>query len=122
MPERKDIWWKLAIDDKVDFDIKIAEELIDTINDFAIPFLNNFSSAEDVGDFLSLDLGDQYKQMDPGLKSVRLAYSSIIFFNLGEKDKAKQILETAVETAKAESSNRVPYDGHIEELRTRLFG
>lgn len=120
--EKEDIWWKLRADDSDEVDNEIAQDLLDKIKNAAIPFFNKFNSSLEVAEFLSSDLSKEYKYVHPLAKSVRLAYAGIIYFNLGEKGKAEQILDFAIEAANAEASKRFPNDGFIEDLKHRVFG
>ena len=120
--EKRDIWWELRVDDSGKVDNEVAQDLLDKIKNVAIPFFSKFNSSLEVAEFLSSDLGGEYKYLFPRPKSVRLAYAGIIYFNMGEKGKAEQILDFAIEVADAEASKRIPNDGFIKDLKYRVFG
>ncbi len=114
IPEKKDLWWRLAVNDFESTDSEIAQDLRSKIENVILPFLGKFKSVMDVAAFLSSDLGDKYAQVAPVTTAQRLAYSAIIYSKVGNSTKAKKILNMAIESAK-----KSPIENIISGLKLR---
>lgn len=113
----KDIWWKLSQTDSFEIDNQVNQELIEKLNDLVFPFFSKFESSLDVAKFLASDLGKEFNQLFPLSKAQRLAYSAIIYFKLGEKNKSNELFTIACNI-----SRKSPIEEIINKLKLRVLG
>ena len=99
-PDKKDIWWKINLDESSSVDNDIAQEMSLLVENHIFPFLRKFGKPQCVAEFLSLNWKGQYDQASPISKAQRLAYSSIIYSKLGKDKKAEVTLNEAIEASK----------------------
>ena len=119
MPEKIDIWWTLTLGDSASVDEDIAQDIRIKVENVALPFLNKFKSSQSVADFLLYESGDKYKQVDPMAKTIRLAYSAIIYSRLNRHDEAKRILDIAIEASK---DSPIEYTiNHLKNLKLKIL-
>lgn len=114
MPKRTQHGWKLTPNDSSSVDIATARDMRSMVESVMLPFLNKFHSSLEVANFLSSDLGKQYKYINPRAKTKRFSYSAIIHFNFGNKEKAIRLLDEAIEH---ETSKKSPLEWVVNDLK-----
>lgn len=114
--EKKDLWWKLTDSDSEQVDRKIAADLQNKLETKIVPFLQNFSTAIDVADFLCRSVANKDKRIFPLAANQRLAYAGIIYWKQGDTQGARRILDSAVEVSK-----KSPIEGIVVTVRDRLI-
>jgi hypothetical protein len=76
-PIKVNSWWKLTVDDPMDFDKNTGAQLMAQIENAVLPFFDQFKQVTDVAQYLESD--NYPKQLLPITKAQRYAYASIIY-------------------------------------------
>lgn len=90
----------------------VAKDTLQT----AVPFLSQFSTPREVGEFLVGIADDRSSLISPRAASMRLAHAGILYRIGGDREKAESLLEAAVSSSEVDS-NRSWMDDVLERIR-----
>ena len=111
---REDCWWVLNIDDDANIvDRTIGLELKKTIEEYAIPFLQNFDTIQQVAEFLE-STSETSKYVNPMNQAIRFAYAAILYSFVDNNLEQQAAITKAVALAKDS-----PIEEHVVLLKER---